>query len=110
MALRIILFAQNKLKMRERLGSLGLPMPDWAEIHDADALDSFIEAHGGVAILKTPIGGYDGKGVWVVPDRAGAVDVMAQISSSGTLRRRSLLAPSSSSSARSASIFLAAKA
>ena len=67
-------FAQNKLKMRERLGQLGLPMPDWAEIHDADSLDAFIEAHGGVAILKTPIGGYDGKGVRVVSSAADAAD------------------------------------
>ena len=71
---RALAFAQNKLRMRERLGELGLPMPDWAEIHDADSLDSFIEAHGGVAILKTPIGGYDGKGVRVVSSAADAAD------------------------------------
>ena len=71
---KALAFAQNKLKMRERLGALGLPMPDWAEIHDADSLDSFIEAHGGVAILKTPIGGYDGKGVRVVSSAADAAD------------------------------------
>ena len=71
---RALAFAQNKLRMRERLGALGLPMPDWAEIHDADSLDSFIEAHGGVAILKTPIGGYDGKGVRVVSGAADAAD------------------------------------
>ncbi|MEN9715668.1 MAG: hypothetical protein RJA35_1135 [Actinomycetota bacterium] len=71
---KALAFAQNKLHMRERLGALGLPMPDWAEIHDADSLDSFIEAHGGVAILKTPIGGYDGKGVRVVSSAADAAD------------------------------------
>ncbi|MEN9989115.1 MAG: hypothetical protein RL508_94 [Actinomycetota bacterium] len=71
---RALAFAQNKLRMRERLSQLNLPMPDWAEIHDADSLDSFIEAHGGVAILKTPIGGYDGKGVRVVSSSADAAD------------------------------------
>ena len=71
---KALAFAQNKLKMRERLGALGLPMPDWAEIHDADSLDKFIEAHGGSAILKTPIGGYDGKGVRVVSSAADAAD------------------------------------
>jgi len=71
---KALAFAQNKLHMRERLGALGLPMPDWAEIHDADSLDAFIEAHGGVAILKTPIGGYDGKGVRVVSSAADAAD------------------------------------
>jgi len=63
---RALRFAQNKLQMRKRLGELGLPMPIWAEIKDAKSLDEFIMANGGVAILKTPIGGYDGKGVMVV--------------------------------------------
>lgn len=65
-------FAQNKLQMRARLSELGLPMPDWAEIRSARELDSFISSHGGVAILKTPIGGYDGKGVAVVRSSADA--------------------------------------
>ena len=71
---RALAFAQNKLSMRRRLGELELPMPDWSEIHDAAALDSFIAAHGGVAILKTPIGGYDGKGVRVVRSSDDAAD------------------------------------
>lgn len=71
---KALAFAQNKLKMRERLGALGLPMPIWSEIHDAQTLDSFIQLNGGVAILKTPIGGYDGKGVRVVRSSADAAD------------------------------------
>ena len=71
---KALAFAQNKLKMRERLSSLGLPMPIWSEIHDAQTLDSFIQLNGGVAILKTPIGGYDGKGVRVVRSSADAAD------------------------------------
>lgn len=71
---KALAFAQNKLKMRERLGELGLPMPIWSEIHNAQTLDAFIELNGGVAILKTPIGGYDGKGVRVVRSSADAAD------------------------------------
>jgi 5-(carboxyamino)imidazole ribonucleotide synthase len=71
---KALAFAQNKLSMRVRLSELGLPMPEWAEIHDAQALDAFIDGHGGVAILKTPIGGYDGKGVRVVRSSADAAD------------------------------------
>ena len=71
---KALAFAQNKLHMRVRLTELGLPMPDWAEIHDAAGLDQFISAHGGVAILKTPIGGYDGKGVRVVRSSKDAAD------------------------------------
>lgn len=67
-------FAQNKLHMRQRLTELGLPMPAWAEIQTADQLEKFIAENGGVAILKTPIGGYDGKGVRVVRSAADAAD------------------------------------
>jgi 5-(carboxyamino)imidazole ribonucleotide synthase len=59
--------------MRERLEALGIPVPDWATAVDADAVAAFLAAHGGVAIAKTPRGGYDGKGVRVVRD-AHAVD------------------------------------
>lgn len=67
-------FAQNKLHMRQRLGALGLPMPAWAEIQTATELENFIADNGGVAILKTPIGGYDGKGVRVVRTSEDAID------------------------------------
>mgnify|MGYP000075331951 FL=1 len=67
-------FAQNKLHMRQRLTELGLPMPAWAEIQTSEQLEAFIADNGGVAILKTPIGGYDGKGVRVVRSAADAAD------------------------------------
>ena len=67
-------FAQNKLDMREKLTQLGVPSPDWAKVSTAAELDEFIQNHGGVAILKTPTGGYDGKGVKVVRSSADASD------------------------------------
>jgi 5-(carboxyamino)imidazole ribonucleotide synthase len=76
-------FAQNKLSMRLRLAELGLPMPAWAEIKTASELDAFIADNGGVAILKTPIGGYDGKGVAVVHSSADASDWLTNIESFG---------------------------
>ena len=63
---KALIFAQNKLKMRRELGSLNLPMPEWAAVKTAEELDRFIAEHSGIAVLKTPIGGYDGKGVRVV--------------------------------------------
>ena len=80
---KALAFAQNKLKMRKRLGALGLPMPAWAEIQDADALQTFIDTHGGVAILKTPIGGYDGKGVRVVRSADDAIDWLSNLAQYG---------------------------
>jgi 5-(carboxyamino)imidazole ribonucleotide synthase len=61
-----LLYAQDKLLMRERLGELGLPMPDWARIRSVAELDEFLVSHGGHGIVKTPRGGYDGKGVRLV--------------------------------------------
>lgn len=80
---RALAFAQNKLHMRQKLGALGLPMPAWAEIHDAASLEDFIAANGGVAILKTPIGGYDGKGVRVVRSSSDAKDWLANLAEYG---------------------------
>jgi 5-(carboxyamino)imidazole ribonucleotide synthase len=80
---KALAFAQNKLKMRQRLSALNLPMPVWHEIKSAGDLEQFIESVGGVAILKTPIGGYDGKGVRVVRSVADAQDWLANIDSFG---------------------------
>ena len=80
---KALVFAQNKLRMRQRLGALGLPMPAWAEIQTAEALEAFIAENGGVAILKTPIGGYDGKGVRVVRSAADASDWLANLADFG---------------------------
>jgi 5-(carboxyamino)imidazole ribonucleotide synthase len=80
---KALAFAQNKLHMRQRLSALGLPMPAWAEIGDAASLDDFIAANGGVAILKTPIGGYDGKGVRVVRASVDAKDWLENLASFG---------------------------
>jgi len=61
-----LLYAQDKLLMRARLTELGLPVPDWARVTDADGLAVFLGDHGGRAVVKTARGGYDGKGVRVV--------------------------------------------
>lgn len=59
-------FAQDKLVMRSRLAELGVPQPDWAPVRDAVELQAFLDAHDGRGVVKTPRGGYDGKGVRVV--------------------------------------------
>lgn len=69
-----LLYAQDKLLMRARLAELGLPVPDWASVASGAELDKFVVAHGGRAIVKTPRGGYDGKGVRVVSDSTEVAD------------------------------------
>ena len=72
-----LLYAQDKLLMRERLGELGLPMPDWARIETAADLQAFLANHGDRAVLKTARGGYDGKGVRIVRAVSEAQDWLA---------------------------------
>ena len=66
--------AQDKIVMRTRLTELGLPCPRWAVVRDGDQLTSFGEESGWPVVLKTPRGGYDGKGVRVVASLADAQD------------------------------------
>ncbi|WP_375163505.1 5-(carboxyamino)imidazole ribonucleotide synthase [Microbacterium sp.] len=70
-------FAQDKLVMRARLAELGIPQPEWAAVRDVDELQRFLDEHGGRAVVKTPRGGYDGKGVRVVRAGVEAADWFA---------------------------------
>ena len=69
--------AQDKIVMRQRLGALGAPVPDWAVVYDAHGLDAFLNTHQGRAVVKMPRGGYDGKGVRVVRHAHDADDWFA---------------------------------
>lgn len=71
--------AQDKLVMRARMAELGMPQPDWAAVSDAAELQDFLDAHGGRAVVKTPRGGYDGKGVRVVSAATEADDWFAAL-------------------------------
>ena len=70
--------AQNKLVMRKALEKIGAPNPVWAEVSSSEQLDNFIAQHGPEVIVKTPIGGYDGKGVRVVISSEQVSDWLAE--------------------------------
>ena len=72
-----LLFAQDKIAMRERLAELGIPVPDWARVETSADVDAFLADHGGRAVLKTARGGYDGKGVKVVRSADEAAEWLA---------------------------------
>ena len=65
-----LLYAQDKLLMREKLSELGIPVPIWARVSTPADLDAFLADNGGRAVVKTARGGYDGKGVRVVSTSA----------------------------------------
>jgi len=66
--------AQDKLLLRRRLDAMGVPGPRWAHVRTAADLEAFGAQVGWPVVLKTPRGGYDGKGVLVVGSAAEAAE------------------------------------
>jgi len=63
-----LVHAQDKLVLRRALDEAGEPQPAWAEVDSPVGIADFAGAHGWPLVLKTPRGGYDGKGVFLVDD------------------------------------------
>ena len=80
-----LVYAQDKLVMRERLAELGVPVPGWARVHTEDELASFLGDYGHRAVVKTARGGYDGKGVRVVTSASDVSDWLADLSDGDAL-------------------------
>lgn len=62
--------AQDKLHMRRSFSAAGLPQPEWKSLTSANEIASY------PVILKSITGGYDGRGVRLVADRAAAEQVL----------------------------------
>ncbi|WP_392507198.1 5-(carboxyamino)imidazole ribonucleotide synthase [Naumannella halotolerans] len=74
-----LVHAQDKAVMRERLTTMGAPVPSWQVVADEQALIAFGDAHGWPLIAKTSRGGYDGKGVWKLDSAAQAAEPFANL-------------------------------
>lgn len=72
--------AQDKLVMRRAVEDLGLPNPRWRAVRDAEGVEVFAAEVGWPVVLKTPRGGYDGKGVLVLRDAAALTGARAWFS------------------------------
>ncbi len=60
--------AQDKRVMRERLSGLGVAMPPWRAVSTAADIEAFAVAQGGWPVVAKAVrGGYDGRGVWLLP-------------------------------------------
>ncbi|MDO6142862.1 5-(carboxyamino)imidazole ribonucleotide synthase [Paenarthrobacter aurescens] len=66
--------AQDKLVMRAAIDRLGLPNPEWSAVNTVEELVAFGDRIGWPVVLKTPRGGYDGKGVRMVDSPAEAME------------------------------------
>ena len=67
-------YAQDKLVMRQGLQERGLPVPEWAAVANVADLQAFGQDIGWPVVLKTPRGGYDGKGVRVIRSAEAAAE------------------------------------
>jgi 5-(carboxyamino)imidazole ribonucleotide synthase len=76
-------FAQNKLAMRQALTEMGLPVPIWAAAKSSAEISRFIAENGPEIVVKTPIGGYDGKGVRVISQASEVADWIEAIDNYG---------------------------
>lgn len=61
-----LIYAQNKLAMREKMTELGIACPRWSRVRAVADIDAFGHEIGWPVIVKTPTGGYDGHGVKIV--------------------------------------------
>lgn len=73
-----VLYAQDKLLMRQALSSIGIPCPQWSHITSVEEAEDFAERVGYPFVLKTSRGGYDGRGVWIVNTSHEAQQVLAE--------------------------------
>jgi 5-(carboxyamino)imidazole ribonucleotide synthase len=64
--------AQDKLHARTELSAHGFPLPPFAHARTAEDAEAFAAVHGWPLIAKTPRGGYDGRGVFVLADATHA--------------------------------------
>ncbi len=79
-----LVHAQDKSVMRARLAALGIAQPRWRMVSDEPALAAFAAEVGLPLVLKTPRGGYDGKGVLVVREPADAAGWFARSAGEST--------------------------
>ena len=75
--------AVDKAHMRTVLDDAGVPVPAYRVVDEGpealDAVTDFAGAHGWPLMLKAARGGYDGKAVWPVGDRADAAAALALV-------------------------------
>ena len=84
-----LLHAHDKGVMRTRLTQMAVPAPRWAFVES----DSDLADFGLPAVVKTTVGGYDGKGVWFVASSAEADEAFASVDhAAGAAGGRTLLA------------------
>lgn len=75
-----LVYAQDKVAMRQRLTEIGVRCPRWAQVRTPQEVTQFAAGQWPV-VLKTIRGGYDGKGVRLVDSADQAAEFFAEVAS-----------------------------
>ena len=68
----VLRITQERILEKTFVRECGIPTADFAPLRNDDEFEAALAQVGFPAVLKTAMGGYDGKGQWVVRDRAAA--------------------------------------
>jgi 5-(carboxyamino)imidazole ribonucleotide synthase len=69
---------QERLLEKQFVRDCGVATADFAPVQSTEELDAAIARIGLPAVIKTTMGGYDGKGQWLVRDRDAALAALAE--------------------------------
>jgi 5-(carboxyamino)imidazole ribonucleotide synthase len=73
----VLRVTQERLLEKQFVRDCGVATADFAPVRSTGELEAAIASIGFPAVLKTTMGGYDGKGQWVVRDRDAAFAALA---------------------------------
>jgi 5-(carboxyamino)imidazole ribonucleotide synthase len=73
----VLALAVDKLHQRRTLSAMDdVLVPSYAPVTDLSEIEAFASEHGWPLVLKARSGGYDGRGVWMCADSAGADEAL----------------------------------
>ncbi len=73
----VLRITQNRILEKQFIQNCGIAVAPFVEVHNVDDLRKAELYVGFPAVLKTVVGGYDGKGQWVVQDPLGAAEAFS---------------------------------
>ncbi len=74
----VLRITQERILEKTFVRECGIPTAEFAPVRDRAEFDAALATIGFPGVLKTAMGGYDGKGQWVVRDRAAAEAAFAE--------------------------------
>ncbi len=74
----VLRVTQERLLEKQFVRDCGVATADFAPVSSLEELDAAIAQIGLPAVIKTTMGGYDGKGQWLVRDRDAALAALAE--------------------------------